>query len=231
MRRLLFSPLTLPLFILFLILLPILLILFAGTIAGAFSKLGIPSTVAYTLFFASLLGSFINIPVGEIRSLVPVLRIREVTVFGITYPIPYVDVGEGRTVVAVNLGGALIPLSVSLYIIGRAAAEYNVALLLRLALSVVVASLIVHSFSRPVRGMGIAVPFFIPPLTAVSLAMLFDVNRPAVAYISGTLGTLIGADLMNWNKFKELGAPMVSIGGAGTFDGVFLAGIVAVLLV
>jgi uncharacterized membrane protein len=36
---------------------------------------------------------------------------------------------------------------------------------------------------------------------------------------------------MNWGKIKRLGAPMVSIGGAGTFDGIFLAGIIAVLLV
>jgi uncharacterized membrane protein len=41
---------------------------------------------------------------------------------------------------------------------------------------------------------------------------------------------LIGADLMNLNKLEELGAPVASIGGAGTFDGVFLTGIVAVLL-
>jgi uncharacterized membrane protein len=53
----------------------------------------------------------------------------------------------------------------------------------------------------------------------------------AVAYISGTLGTLIGADLLNMRAITKLGAPVVSIGGAGTFDGVFLAGVIAVLLV
>ena len=31
-------------------------------------------------------------------------------------------------------------------------------------------------------------------------------------------------------KFQGLGAPVASIGGAGTFDGVFLTGILAVLL-
>jgi uncharacterized membrane protein len=49
--------------------------------------------------------------------------------------------------------------------------------------------------------------------------------------VSGTLGALIGADLTNLRGIGKLGAPMASIGGAGTFDGVFLTGIIAVLLV
>jgi uncharacterized membrane protein len=44
------------------------------------------------------------------------------------------------------------------------------------------------------------------------------------------MGTLIGADLTNLDKVRGLGAPVASIGGAGTFDGIFLTGIVAVLL-
>ncbi len=51
-----------------------------------------------------------------------------------------------------------------------------------------------------------------------------------IAYIGGTLGTLIGADLLNWRSYGDLGAPLVSIGGAGTFDGIFLSGVLAVLL-
>jgi uncharacterized membrane protein len=51
-----------------------------------------------------------------------------------------------------------------------------------------------------------------------------------LAYISGSLGTLIGADLLNLDKLQGLGAPIASIGGAGTFDGIFLTGIVAVLM-
>ena len=55
-------------------------------------------------------------------------------------------------------------------------------------------------------------------------------HADAIAYISGVMGTLIGADLMNLGRLSELGAPVASIGGAGTFDGIFLTGIVAVLL-
>ena len=51
-----------------------------------------------------------------------------------------------------------------------------------------------------------------------------------IVYVSGTLGTLIGADLLNLHRMADLGAPMASIGGAGTFDGIFLTGIIAALL-
>jgi uncharacterized membrane protein len=87
-----------------------------------------------------------------------------------------------------------------------------------------------------VPGIGIATPMFIPPIVAALVALaltgLFGAGThvDAVAYVSGVLGTLIGADLMNLGKLRDLGAPVASIGGAGTFDGVFLTGIVAVLL-
>ena len=55
-------------------------------------------------------------------------------------------------------------------------------------------------------------------------------NRALAPYIAGSLGTLIGADLTNLDKVRGLGAPVASIGGAGTFDGIFLTGILAVLL-
>ena len=56
------------------------------------------------------------------------------------------------------------------------------------------------------------------------------INTAPLAYISGSMGTLIGADLTNLDKVQGLGAPVASIGGAGTFDGIFLTGILAVLL-
>ena len=58
------------------------------------------------------------------------------------------------------------------------------------------------------------------------------VNYPAqIAYVGGTFGTLIGADILNLPKIGQLQAPSVSIGGAGAFDGAYLTGLVSVLLV
>ena len=51
-----------------------------------------------------------------------------------------------------------------------------------------------------------------------------------IAYVSGSLGVLIGADLMNLGKLQTMGASVASIGGAGTFDGVFLTGVIAVII-
>jgi uncharacterized membrane protein len=98
-------------------------------------------------------------------------------------------------------------------------------------IGVIVVALVVHRMAYPVRGVGIAVPIFIPPLVAALTALFLSrPSAPALAYIAGSLGTLIGGDLMNLNKIQGLGAPVASIGGAGTFDGIFVTAILAVLL-
>jgi uncharacterized membrane protein len=84
----------------------------------------------------------------------------------------------------------------------------------------------------PVKGVGIAEPTFVPPIISTMVALLLSREYAApLAYISGSLGTLIGADLLNLGKVQGLGAPVASIGGAGTFDGIFVTGILSVLLV
>ncbi|ALM75057.1 DUF1614 domain-containing protein [Thermococcus barophilus] len=232
MKKFFFLPVSLPFLILLLLLIPILFLLFAGTITLAFQKLGLPLPVAYTLFWASLIGSFINIPIAETKTYAPILKVKEVSFFGIRYPVPYIDWGEQKMVIAINVGGALVPLSIVTYELLRFAIAGNMELIIRIIVAILIATIFSNFFSKPVKGLGIAIPTFIPPLIAASLAFLLGgPNKPAIAYASGTMGVLIGADLLNWNRIKELGAPMVSIGGAGTFDGIFLAGIIAVLLV
>ena len=67
-------------------------------------------------------------------------------------------------------------------------------------------------------------------VAAATALLLSRQSAPSLAYISGSLGTLIGADLLNLGIIQELGAPIASIGGAGRFDGIFLTRILAVLL-
>ena len=91
--------------------------------------------------------------------------------------------------------------------------------------------MIIHLVATPVRGVGIAIPTFVPPIATVIVALIVSFRNAApLAYISGSLGTLIGADLLNLSKVQGLGAPIASIGGAGTFDGIFVTGILALLL-
>ncbi len=225
MRRYIFIPFAFPFFILLFLLFFIIIF----SIPHAFTKLGIPPSVAYFLFFFSLIGSTINIPVKEIKR-EPTYAVRQITFWGITYTIPQIE--HEKTVIALNLGGAIIPISVAVYEILRLAFLQNFLLIYKVLISIAIASLIFHFFAKPVRGIGIAMPAFLPPIIAALLALFLAPENPAVvAYVSGTLGTLIGADILNLKKIEELNTPMASIGGAGTFDGIFLAGIIAVLLV
>jgi len=63
----------------------------------------------------------------------------------------------------------------------------------------------------------------------VAISINHEMAAP-LAYICGTLGVLTGADLLRLKDIAKLGTPIGSMGGAGTFDGIFLTGIVAVLL-
>jgi len=144
--------------------------------------------------------------------------------FGMRYVVPLVTAYPG-TVLAVNVGGAVIPTMMSIYLVLR----YQ--LWLRAAIAIIVIALIIHSMATPVRGVGIAVPVFVPVVATAILAFILSREYAApLAYIGGSMGTLIGADLMNLGRIGGLGAPVASIGGAGTFDGIFLTGILAVLL-
>jgi len=98
-------------------------------------------------------------------------------------------------------------------------------------IALAIVTYVVYRLARPVPGVGIATPMFIPPLVAALAALLINPHWAApTAYVAGTLGTLLGADLLHLDDLKHLNAPVASIGGAGTFDGIFLTGILAVLL-
>jgi uncharacterized membrane protein len=219
-----YFPLSTP-FLLILVFFFILLIVLIeiGVLGYAYRKLGINRRYVFALLLLSLLGSYVNIPVGQLPA-EHVVSGEEVSFYGMRYVIPVVTEWPG-TIIAVNVGGALIPVILSLYLLIKH------SLYGRGLLGVVAVAIITHLMAHPVRGVGIAEPTFIPPLIAAGVAILL--SRPLaapLAYIAGSLGTLIGADLSNLGKIQGLGAPVASIGGAGTFDGIFLTGILAVLL-
>jgi uncharacterized membrane protein len=143
--------------------------------------------------------------------------------FGFRYVIPPVEI-ERRTIIAINLGGCVIPVLISLFLIPMVNQ-------IDVLIGVFIMTVFIHMMARPVKGIGIAVPALLPPIMAAFLAlMIAPQTAPMLAYISGTLGSLIGADLLNLKKIPRLGTPLASIGGAGTFDGIFLTGIISVLL-
>jgi uncharacterized membrane protein len=219
-----YMPLALP-FLLALFFLFVLLVVLVeiGILGYAYKKIGVSRRYVFALLFLSLLGSYVNIPVAELPA-EHILSGRVVTFFGMRYMVPMV-MNWPKTVIAVNLGGAVIPVILSLYLIIKN------RLYFRSLLAVGIVAAVCHYMAHPVPGVGIAEPTFIPPLLTAVLALLMSRGyAPPLAYIAGSLGVLIGADLLNLDKIRGLGAPVASIGGAGTFDGIFLTGIVAVLL-
>ncbi len=205
-----------------------LMFVWIGVIGGVFQALGLPPNLAFIALLASFLGSYINIPLTEVESGNAQLP-EVVSHFGMRYRIP-MRYRTGRTTVAINVGGAIVPGLISLYVLSHFP-EVTYASLLGIA----IVAIVVNRFARPIPGLGIATPMFIPPIIAAIcgwwLGGHYGAHHPdAVAYVSGVIGTLIGADLLNLRKIGGLGAPVASIGGAGTFDGIFLTGIVAVLL-
>ncbi|QPF84697.1 DUF1614 domain-containing protein [Bradyrhizobium genosp. L] len=188
----------------------------------AYMRLGIGPGAALLLLFGSLIGSYFNIPLTVLPG-PPVQSGQIIDFFGMRYVVPFVQ--SPSTILAVNVGGAVIPAMMSAYLMLR----YQ--LWLRAAIATIVIAAIVHASATPVRGMGIAVPVFVPVIITAILALLLSRAYAApLAYIGGSMGTLLGADLLNLDKIGSLGAPIASIGGAGTFDGIFLTGILAVLI-
>lgn len=193
-----------------------------GLVRFASASMGIEARTMLAILLLALLGSYINVPVSYLPER-ELSTAAVVTFFGIPYVIPVVREWPG-TLIAVNVGGAVIPALLSLYLLIK---NHLYALGL---IGVVIVALVCHAVARPVVGLGIAVPVFVPPLITAAVSLILSRRQAGpLAYISGSLGTLIGADLMNLNEVQGLGAPIASIGGAGTFDGIFLTGLLAVV--
>jgi uncharacterized membrane protein len=205
------------------LLLALLGLLEIGVLNSAYRRLGLPPRAAMLVLLASLVGSYLNIPVARLPQAHVVAR-AFVDAFGMPYLVPQIVDWPG-TIVAVNVGGALIPALLSIYLVvsGR--------LYFEAAVATAIVAVVVHRLATPIPGVGISVPLLWPPILAAVAALILSRRHAApLAYVAGSIGVLIGADLSNLDQLQTLGAPVASIGGAGTFDGVFLAGVVAVLL-
>ena len=201
----------------------LLLLIQLGVLRYAYMRLGIGSGAALMLLFGSLIGSYFNIPIAQLPG-EQVVSGRDVYFFGMRYMVPVVVQWPG-TLIAVNVGGAVIPTVMSAYFLSKH------QLWVTGSVSIAIVAIACHWMAQPVPGLGIALPVFVPALvTSITALLLSRVHAAQLAYIAGSLGTLIGADLLNLGKISGLGTPVASIGGAGTFDGIFLTGILAVLL-
>jgi len=192
--------------------------LFVNAITISFQHLGLSREAALALLMACLAGSVVNIPLYRRRVIVAGGR-------AATFPwIFYRPPVFSEQVIAVNLGGAVIPLGLGVYLLGRTSAGPTL-------LATILVAGVCKLLSRIQPGVGIVLPPLIPPLIAAGVALLLAHGNPApVAYIAGVTGTIVGADLANLPAVLATHEGVMSIGGAGVFDGIFLVGFIAVLL-
>ena len=214
--------------------LPFLLVLLGGLVVlsflallrvlqFAYSQLGIAPRYFFTWLFLSLAGSYVNLPIMRFAP-EQMTRLEEIPFYGVPYVIPTVETWPG-TILAVNVGGAIIPILLSVILIVKNHLYRNAAW------GVALVSLACYLLAEPLPGLGIAIPVFYPPVIAAIVALTLSRRFAApLAYVCGSLGTLIGADLMHLADFRGLGAPVVSIGGAGTFDAIFVSALLGVLI-
>lgn len=218
----------LPIF-LFLLLLFLLPLLFAQVMSVALAKLRLDPYLAIMVIVGIFLGSVINIPITRM--------VRQEDVFVHPYPLfglwdmwPHLQQARRETIIAVNLGGCIIPTMVVVYEMFQLLGEsWNY--LFPIGLAVAINTAVCYSLAKPVKGIGIAMPALVPPMVAVLSALLLAPEEaPSLAFIAGVLGPLLGADVLHLREIPRIATGMASIGGAGTFDGIVLSGILAAYL-
>jgi uncharacterized membrane protein len=215
--------------LLVLLLLAMLPFLFGQLFASALIKLHLEPTAALLVVIGIFMGSAINIPVKRIPRRESMLS-DPLAVFGLPGRWPMFQRTRQETVIAVNVGGCLIPLGLALYETAHllSAGRESVAGLL---LAIVLNTWVCYRLAKPIEGIGIAMPGLFPALVAaVSALLLVPDQAPPVAFVAGVLGPLIGADLLHLRDIEKIATGIASIGGAGTFDGIVLSGIVVAYL-
>ena len=151
-------------------------------------------------------------------------------IFGFPDLFPQLNRVRRETVIAINLGGCVIPVAIALYEIIYLSATGIGPLIAAVAASAVNAA-VCYRLARPIAGVGLAIPGIVPGLVAALLAIVLAPDQAApVAFIAGVLGPLVGADVLHLREVTTIDAAVVSIGGAGTFDGIVLSGIIAAYL-
>ncbi len=219
-----YLPVSLFLFLLLLLLLPFIWIAVAVEVVEiAVAKLGFSPGIAVMIFAAVLFGSMINIPLYRVESTITIIPDFMELWLRQFWGLPLHQVQQ-QTIVALNVGGGLIPVLVALYQLIRSDT------LAILAVTVIV-TIVSYYSAHIVPGIGIQINALNSPLTAALTAVLIaQPQASSVALAGGILGTLIGADLLHLKEIERMSPGVLSIGGAGVFDGIAMCGLFALLL-
>jgi uncharacterized membrane protein len=207
-------------------------LLILGVIGAAFTRLGFSWISALAIVFLMLFGSFVNIPVYKIRRDMIRIAPPDSSIFGEHIKSPPSPIWD--TTIAINLGGAIIPIAVSLYMLYQAILITGISLLFSICVGTILVAAITYVSTRNILGSGIQVSLIIPGLTALLAGLLLaggtGIAAAVTAFVSGIAGTLLGGNIAQLFRIKDLDVPSVSIGGAGTFGAVFICCILPALI-
>lgn len=197
--------------------LPILALYFAYLIfTRAFKYMGFSSIEAVIIVFVSFLFGF------------------EIILFGVNISNIYLF-SYGNWRLYVNMGGAIIPILLSIYLTIKKKLSLK-----KIFLGIIVVAIVAFFVTRPVENRGIVavipyafLPAFFASLVSIFLSWKDFIKAAPLAYISGTIGVLIGADFLHlWELLNmSISSPTnATIGGADVFDMIFITGIIAVVV-
>ncbi|MDD4483456.1 MAG: DUF1614 domain-containing protein [Methanoregula sp.] len=210
-------------------------LLFLGLVGSAFTNLvGLSWITATALVILILICSLVNIPVWKVRKETIRMPHGEAGQFPDAFTPTEVG-GMWETSIAVNLGGAIIPAAMAGWLLYRASSVMaGETLYLQVAAAILVVAAIAYVTTRPVLGLGLRVPLFVPGLTALLCGILFaqglGLTAGVIAFVSAVFGILLGANLAHLPHVGDLEVPQVSIGGAGTFGAVFIGCILSAII-
>jgi len=141
----------------------------------------------------------------------------------------------GNWIVGINMGGAVIPILLSVYLTVKKKISLK-----KVFIGILIVAIITFFISKPVAEKGIVatfpywlLPAFSSSICSVILSWKDFIKAAPLAYISGTIGVLIGADFLHLSELLSYSSNKTTnaiIGGAVVFDMIFITGIIAVIL-
>jgi uncharacterized membrane protein len=202
-----------------------------GIIGAAFVRLGFSWVSAFVVILLMILGSLVNIPVYRIRH--DVIRIsRNETSDQDNSSREPCHIWD--TLISCNLGGTIIPAFISSYLLYRAVLITGTPLLFTVCIGIILVAVMTFVSTRLVPGAGIRVPLLIPGFTALLAGIILSggtgLLASVTAFVSGTIGTLSGGNIVNLFRISNLELSEFSIGGAGTFGAVFICCLLPALI-
>ncbi|MFN8624965.1 MAG: DUF1614 domain-containing protein [Candidatus Binatia bacterium] len=202
---------------------------FANLMLEALGKLGLSPRTSFLAALGIFLGGMVNIPVKQIER-EERIELTPFALFGVGSLFPRFQRQRTSTIIAVNVGGCIVPTALAVYELSRVAGVGPNALMAA-AVATAINIVVCYRLARPVPRVGIALPALMPALVAAACALLFVPDMaPSIAFAAGVFGPLVGADLLHLRDIENISAGVASIGGAGTFDGIVLSALVATLL-